>query len=73
MVFHSRRLCEIVRVTHDDRVELTFDNIVNGSDVLNRIEKIDSFRKIESEYFLNRNALLETQTTKRNKIKLTPV
>jgi len=35
-----------VRVTHDDGVELTFDNIVNdsslyGSDVLNRIEKID--------------------------------
>jgi len=45
-----------VRVTHDDRVELTFDNIVNdsssiflyGSDVLNRIEKIDLFRKFES-------------------------
>jgi len=40
-------------LTHDDRVELTFDNIVNdsslyASDVLNRIEKIDSFRKIES-------------------------
>jgi len=49
MVFHSRRLCEVVRVTHDDGVELTFDNIVNdsslgpirlyGSDVLNWIEK----------------------------------
>jgi len=64
LVFHSRRLCEVVRVTHDDRGELTFDNIVNDnslfSDVLNLIEskKIDSFRKIESEYFfLNRNAL----------------
>jgi len=40
---NGRRLCEVVRVTHDDGVELTFDNIVNdsslyGSDVLNRIE-----------------------------------
>ena len=41
-------------MTHDDRVELAFDNIVNdssiyGSDVLIRIEsKKDSFRKIES-------------------------
>jgi len=26
-----RRLCEVVRVTHDDGVELTFDNIVNDS------------------------------------------
>jgi len=47
-----------VRVTHDDGVELTYDNIVNnsslyGSDVLNRIKKIDSFRKIESEYFFS--------------------
>jgi len=52
-----------VRVTHDDGAELTFDNIVNdsslyGSDVLNRI---DSFQKIESEYFfLNLKALLFT-------------
>ena len=49
-----------MRVTHDDGVELTFDNIVNdsslyayGSDVLNRIVKIDSFWKIIS----NRNIL----------------
>jgi len=53
MVFHRRRLCEVVRVTHDDGVELTFDNIVNdsslyASNVLNRIEKIDPFRKKES-------------------------
>ena len=57
-------------MAHDDGEELTFDNIVNdsglyASDVLNRIEKIDSFWKIVLEnrieleyYFLNRNALL---------------
>ena len=28
---HSRRLCEVVRVTRDDGVELTFDNIINDS------------------------------------------
>ena len=56
---HSRRLCEVVRVTHDDGVELTSDNIVNDSSlyaytaVMCWIEskKIDSFWKIKLEYF----------------------
>ena len=50
-----------MRVTHDDGVELTFENIVNdsslyGRDVLNRIESnrknlFVSENRIESEYF----------------------
>jgi len=49
-------------VTHDDGVELTFDKIVNdsslySSDVQNRIEKIYSFQKIES----NQNIFSESE------------
>jgi len=56
---HSWRLCEVVRVTHDDGVELIFDNIVYDNSlyaytaVMCWIEskKIDSFWKIKLEYF----------------------
>ena len=55
-----------MRVTHDDGIELTFDNTVNdsslyGSDVLNRIEKSIRFGKSNLNiFFLNRNALVAT-------------
>jgi len=44
-------------------IGLVNDSSLYGSDVLNRIEKIDSFRKIKSNqniFFLNRNALPHT-------------
>jgi len=54
-----RCLCEVVRVTHDDGVELTSNNIANdsslyASEMLNRIESKNRFvleNRIESEYF----------------------
>ena len=64
---HSRHLCEVVRVTHDDGVELTFDNVVNDSSlyaytaVMCWIESKKSIRFGKSNrigiFFLDRNAL----------------
>jgi len=56
-----------VRLTHDDGVELTFDNIVNdsslyGSDVLIRKNRFVSENQI-GIFFLNRNALVSIQKT----------
>jgi len=63
---HSRHLCEVVRVTHDDGVELTFDNIAytpirQWCAESNWKNRFVSENWIESEYFfLNRNALVTT-------------
>ena len=56
-----------MRLTHDDGVELTFDNIVNdsslyGSDVLIRKNRFVSENQI-GIFFLNRNALVSIQKT----------
>ena len=72
---HSQHLCEAVRVTHDDGVELTFDNIVNDSSLYayiawcaesNQIEK-KSIRFGKSNrigiFFLNWNALIPEHST----------